>query len=200
MRFGDGQGAVVAVVAGRSWPTRSDLIASAIVAQGELRLAEVEVGQRAAVGAASASRSPGGSGPAGSSRRPAGPRRRGCGLRGPPARRPRRAACRTAGSPRRSCCASCVISRGPKVLLERTMSRRSTAGPLAPSLRAHCCLNQLRRTWPIAEPPLAQSAASAMIKSQRWESNPQPPHYECGALPIEATLAGFFADSRHSNT
>ena len=22
-----------------------------------------------------------------------------------------------------------------------------------------------------------------------WESNPQPPHYECGALPIEATLA-----------
>src|SRR5437763_16844512 len=28
-------------------------------------------------------------------------------------------------------------------------------------------------------------------KSQRWESNPQPPHYECGALPIEATLAFF---------
>ena len=27
------------------------------------------------------------------------------------------------------------------------------------------------------------------VKSQRWESNPQPPHYECGALPIEATLA-----------
>ena len=26
-------------------------------------------------------------------------------------------------------------------------------------------------------------------KGQRWESNPQPPHYECGALPIEATLA-----------
>ena len=26
-------------------------------------------------------------------------------------------------------------------------------------------------------------------KSQRRESNPQPPHYECGALPIEATLA-----------
>ena len=26
-------------------------------------------------------------------------------------------------------------------------------------------------------------------ESQRWESNPQPPHYECGALPIEATLA-----------
>ncbi len=26
-------------------------------------------------------------------------------------------------------------------------------------------------------------------QSQRWESNPQPPHYECGALPIEATLA-----------
>ena len=34
-----------------------------------------------------------------------------------------------------------------------------------------------RRPWPI-------------IESQRWESNPQPPHYECGALPIEATLAG----------
>ena len=29
-------------------------------------------------------------------------------------------------------------------------------------------------------------------KSQRWESNPQPPHYECGALPIEATLASRF--------
>ena len=26
-------------------------------------------------------------------------------------------------------------------------------------------------------------------QSQRRESNPQPPHYECGALPIEATLA-----------
>jgi hypothetical protein len=29
------------------------------------------------------------------------------------------------------------------------------------------------------------------LMSQRWESNPQPPHYECGALPIEATLASF---------
>ena len=28
-------------------------------------------------------------------------------------------------------------------------------------------------------------------QSQRRESNPQPPHYECGALPIEATPAGF---------
>ena len=27
------------------------------------------------------------------------------------------------------------------------------------------------------------------LQSQRRESNPQPPHYECGALPIEATLA-----------
>lgn len=26
-------------------------------------------------------------------------------------------------------------------------------------------------------------------ESQQWESNPQPPHYECGALPIEAMLA-----------
>lgn len=26
-------------------------------------------------------------------------------------------------------------------------------------------------------------------KSHRRESNPQPPHYECGALPIEATVA-----------
>ena len=25
--------------------------------------------------------------------------------------------------------------------------------------------------------------------SQPRESNPQPPHYECGALPIEARLA-----------
>ncbi len=27
--------------------------------------------------------------------------------------------------------------------------------------------------------------------SRRGESNPQPPHYECGALPIEATPAKF---------
>jgi hypothetical protein len=26
-------------------------------------------------------------------------------------------------------------------------------------------------------------------EGQQWESNPQPPHYECGALPIEAMLA-----------
>ena len=26
-------------------------------------------------------------------------------------------------------------------------------------------------------------------KSQRWDLNPQPSHYECDALPIEATLA-----------
>jgi hypothetical protein len=32
-----------------------------------------------------------------------------------------------------------------------------------------------------------------MYESQRSESNRQPPHYECGALPIEATLASFFA-------
>ena len=31
-------------------------------------------------------------------------------------------------------------------------------------------------------------------KSHRWESNPQPPHYECGALPIKATAAWFFTD------
>ncbi len=30
---------------------------------------------------------------------------------------------------------------------------------------------------------------SQCLESQRRESNPQPPHYECGALPIEATLA-----------
>ncbi len=32
-------------------------------------------------------------------------------------------------------------------------------------------------------------ASLQAVQSQRWESNPQPPHYECGALPIEATLA-----------
>ena len=31
-----------------------------------------------------------------------------------------------------------------------------------------------------------------IIKSQRRESDPQPPHYECGALPIEATLASLY--------
>ena len=33
------------------------------------------------------------------------------------------------------------------------------------------------------------AAEALWPKSQRRESNPQPPHYECGALPIEATLA-----------
>ncbi len=36
-----------------------------------------------------------------------------------------------------------------------------------------------------------QSRAPGARESQRGESNPQPPHYECGALPIEATLAKF---------
>jgi hypothetical protein len=36
----------------------------------------------------------------------------------------------------------------------------------------------------------ALARATWMLKrSQPWESNPQPPHYECGALPIEARLA-----------
>ena len=30
---------------------------------------------------------------------------------------------------------------------------------------------------------------TSIKKSQPRESNPQPPHYECGALPIEARLA-----------
>jgi hypothetical protein len=30
------------------------------------------------------------------------------------------------------------------------------------------------------------------LKSQRWDLNPQPSHYECDALPIEATLAFYF--------
>jgi hypothetical protein len=34
-----------------------------------------------------------------------------------------------------------------------------------------------------------QPITCAKTKSQRWDSNPQHPHYECGALPIEATLA-----------
>ena len=37
--------------------------------------------------------------------------------------------------------------------------------------------------------PPNSRACRLSTKSQRWESNPQPPHYECGALPIEATLA-----------
>lgn len=30
---------------------------------------------------------------------------------------------------------------------------------------------------------------TSVRKSQRWDLNPQPSHYECDALPIEATLA-----------
>ena len=37
---------------------------------------------------------------------------------------------------------------------------------------------------------IAEGDRGHIVESQRWESNPQPPHYECGALPIEATLAG----------
>ena len=42
-----------------------------------------------------------------------------------------------------------------------------------------------------ADRPLgpARCVHSLSDESQRGESNPQPPHYECGALPIEATLA-----------
>ena len=36
---------------------------------------------------------------------------------------------------------------------------------------------------------IAEGDSGQIVESQRWESNPQPPHYECGALPIEATLA-----------
>ena len=36
---------------------------------------------------------------------------------------------------------------------------------------------------------IAEGDRGQIVESQRWESNPQPPHYECGALPIEATLA-----------
>lgn len=35
----------------------------------------------------------------------------------------------------------------------------------------------------------AASQQGSTLQSQRWDSNPQPPHYECGALPIKATLA-----------
>lgn len=43
------------------------------------------------------------------------------------------------------------------------------------------------------------SAPRASEKSQRRESNPQPPHYECGALPIEATLAHDQQINRRNN-
>lgn len=42
----------------------------------------------------------------------------------------------------------------------------------------------------IGHPPDAGVGRQTLQReSQRGESNPQPPHYECGALPIEATLA-----------
>lgn len=47
---------------------------------------------------------------------------------------------------------------------------------------------------PFAKPERMKSPASGPKRSgesQRRESNPQPPLYESGALPIEATLASF---------
>ena len=39
------------------------------------------------------------------------------------------------------------------------------------------------------------SSTILRLKSQRWDLNPQPPHYECDALPIEATLAFLRGDA-----
>src|SRR5581483_600642 len=110
-----------------------------------------------------------------------------------------------------------------KVLLERTMSRTSVVGAVvvgavawiirvfSVARRTHECVPYRLRL--VAGSKLGGSLAlpipcacrSRMYrpcpgtprKSQRWESNPQPPHYECGALPIEATLA-FFPPSLYS--
>lgn len=38
------------------------------------------------------------------------------------------------------------------------------------------------------------------FESQRWDSNPQPSHYECDALPIEATLATIQGKRGHATT
>src|SRR4051794_32518891 len=98
---------------------------------------------------------------------------------------------------------SCVISRGPNELLERTMSRTSTGtvtvitpipksnqGVAGRAVGWRCfALGKTRRLDHKESRAVARGGPLAPRKGQRWESNPQPPHYECGALPIEATLA-----------
>lgn len=47
---------------------------------------------------------------------------------------------------------------------------------------------------------MKRTAQRPRTKSQQWESNPQPPHYECGALPIEAMLAALAIEARSPET
>ena len=75
------------------------------------------------------------------------------------------------------------ISAGPNVLFDNTISFRSISNPCAMCTYPHHAENRRRDlVGPI-------QSRKNNTESQRWESNPQPPHYECGALPIEATLA-----------
>ena len=62
-------------------------------------------------------------------------------------------------------------------------------GPALPGIRRRW--QNLRRSK--TELAAAEIEFEMPQKSHRWESNPQPPHYECGALPIKATAAiGFY--------
>ncbi len=50
-------------------------------------------------------------------------------------------------------------------------------------------MQELRSRYP---EPNGTNLITSVRKSQRWDLNPQPSHYECDALPIEATLASEF--------
>ncbi len=72
--------------------------------------------------------------------------------------------------------------------LRRPGLRRDCRRPLAIECRFSAVApgrGRLRRPPKRHNPLLSKG----FCKSQRGELNPQPPHYECGALPIEATLA-----------
>ena len=56
-------------------------------------------------------------------------------------------------------------------------------------LAAGTCIGRSRRSALSEGNAASRCGLGFWGESQRWESNPQPPHYECGALPIEATLA-----------
>src|SRR6185369_5785927 len=87
---------------------------------------------------------------------------------------------------------SWLISRGPNELFETTMSRISTGTIACGTPVQNDEPRQPAGVWPQKSPRGAcDGGPFAPRKGQRWESNPQPPHYECGALPIEATLAFF---------
>ena len=194
MGFGRGQRTIVAVVAGvLAAAIRLDRLV--VLAERELALADDRNGPARRRRPSAASRSPGDSGRAElADAQPHGGGGRAV-LAGFQLGDRVAEGAELADSPRQSTATSWPISRGPNVLFESTMSRQIDANglrhPSSDSMllrRRQAPRESAFSKW--AQPACAaKSFAPATRKSQRWESNPQPPHYECGALPIEATLA-----------